>query len=59
VEDREVTGLLLLCGAIEAVAWSVAWMLEWQISALVGAVVVSTGVAGVIFELQRRKRRKG
>jgi hypothetical protein len=55
--DAEVTRVLLVCGAIEAAAWGVAWFFDWSLVALVVAVGVSTAVAGVILQVQRRKRK--
>ena len=57
MSDAEVTRVLLVCGAIEAAAWGVAWFLNWSVVTLVVAVGISTAVAGVILEVQRRKRR--
>jgi hypothetical protein len=55
--DAEVTRVLLVCGAIEAAAWGVAWFFDWSLVTLVVAVGVSTAVAGVILQVQRRKRK--
>lgn len=58
MQDRDVTRWLLICGAIELAAWFVAWLLDWKLGALVVAATVSMVIAGVIFEMQRRKRLK-
>ena len=55
--DAEVTRVLLVCGAIEAAAWGVAWFFDWSLVTLVVAVGVSAAVAGVILQVQRRKRK--
>ncbi len=57
MSEGEVTRVLLVCGAIEAAAWGAAWLFDWSVVTLVVAVGISTAVAGVIIEFQRRKQR--
>ena len=57
MKDAELTRALLVCGAIEAAAWGAAWFFDWSMVSLVGAVAVSTAVAGIIIALQRRGRQ--
>jgi hypothetical protein len=59
VKDAELTGALLVCGAIEAAAWGAAWFFDWSTVSLVGAVAVSTAVAGIIVAMHRRRQQSG
>jgi hypothetical protein len=58
VSEAKLPQVLLVCGAIEAAAWGVAWFFDWSVVTLVLAVGVSTAVAGVILQFQRRKPPK-